>query len=272
MGGARARPRVRLAHAVAGSMGVPIAALPVLDELFASCRSLGTPPARVARWLRDAGVSSRHAVLDLGCGKGAASVAIAAACAARVVGLDAHTPFIESARAYAARRGLAARCRFAVADVFDATSRGRAIRRVPPPTPGSRGRPGPTRFDAAVMLNVAGLETTLPLLRSVVKRGGLYVVDDAVVDRSPGGLTLAAARRLIECRADRIVREHRWAPAELRRLHRTIGRRLAARAMALAQREPSWRAVVAECLCRHAEAAAALRDDMRPVLWMVRRG
>jgi SAM-dependent methyltransferase len=285
-------PKPAMASAVTRSMGVPHAALPIVAELFADVRALGTPPSRVARWLREHGIGKADLVADLGCGKGAAGIATAAACGCRVLGVDAFPAFVESARAAARRRGVATLCEFRVGNAFDP-----ATMRRPLGWPGGPRRSSSAAFDAAIMLNVAALEGTLPVLRRAVRRGGVYVVDDAVAwdaaarlrargrktTRGTRGLRpvaledagipdLSDARMLIERLGDTILREHRFRLDELRRLHATIDRKIRARAAALMRREPKWREVVAECLQRHREAAEMLRGDVRPVMWLVRRG
>lgn len=59
------------------------------------------------------------AVLDVGCGSGRFSVAVARAGAREVLGLDFAENMLEIARTLAAREGVAERCRFEAADFMD---------------------------------------------------------------------------------------------------------------------------------------------------------
>ncbi len=56
-------------------------------------------------------------LLDLGCGKGAVSIPVAAAFDCSCLGIDAVEAFVAEARARAAEHGVDARCRFEVGDI-----------------------------------------------------------------------------------------------------------------------------------------------------------
>jgi SAM-dependent methyltransferase len=243
----------RLLAEVAASVDAPRALLPVLAELFADLSSLGSTPRRVAGWLADAGVGRGMTVIDLGCGKGAAAVELAARTGAGVVGVDAFAPFIESARELAARRNVAERCRFEVADYRSAGRRR-------------------MRFDAGMMLGVAPVDRAAALLHRVVQRGGVYVIDDAVCATGEQGPDLEWARGVIEGLGDEVVREHVFRPSEVSRMEARLRQGLKGGAEALMRRRPALRETVQEYLAAQRRAAAALRGPLRPVLWMVQRG
>src|SRR5450755_1146133 len=63
-------------------------------------------------------------VIDIGCGPGHYSVALAARGAARVLGVDFAAGMIELARARAAGAGVADRCTFTLGDFLTATGQG----------------------------------------------------------------------------------------------------------------------------------------------------
>ena len=244
------------------SLNAPDRALPILAAFFEPLTALGCAPRRVVRWLREAGVSRRQVLLDLGCGKGAVSVAAARGIGCRVVGVDAFEPFLEAAREGARRGGVEGLCEFRRGDV----------KRVGACVKG--------RFDAVVLLNVLPIDHALPLARRWTKAGGVYVIDDAVrvaeSDAYADAPTLEEAAALIERRAggggDRIERVHVETRAEILRRERTLYRRLERHARELIKAMPRRAGVIRECLAWQREAMGELAGPIRPACWLVRRG
>lgn len=247
------------AHAsIPHSLNAPERALPILAAFFEPLTALGCAPRRVVRWLREAGVSRRQVLLDLGCGKGAVSVAAARGIGCRVVGVDAFEPFLEAAREGARRGGVEGLCAFRRGDV----------KRVGACVKG--------RFDAVVVLNVLPVERALPLARRWTKAGGIYVIDDAVrvaeSDAYADAPTLEEAAALIERGGDRIERVHVESRAEILRRERTLYRRLERHGRKLMKAMPRRAGVIRECLAWQREAMGELAGPIRPACWLVRRG
>ena len=250
-------PRPSLRQSIADSIDAPPEALPYIPEVFADLASLGSSPRQVTTWLAALNLGPRHRVLDLACGKGAVSVALARRFACRVTAVDAFPPFIEAATALAARQRVAHLCQFHIADV-------------------RKPLPKPQRFDAALMLGLFDLETAAAILRPQVRPGGHYLLDDAIsLDPHPAAddapLTRAEARFLLEETGDRVVRELVFTPARVRQIESRLFAAMQRRITAITRRDPSARKPLAELLRRQRAAAADLVGPVRPALWLVRK-
>ena len=249
--------RQTLAARVAASLDLPAEALPLAAELFADLEGLGTSHRRAAAWLHGAGVGPRDRVIDLGCGKGAAAVAVAQRCGCVVYGVDGYGAFIEAAQALAEHHGVDARCSFDVGDVLT-----RKKRRV---------------WDAGVVLSVLPAMDAVAVMARHVKPGGLVLLDDAVrVARMqqevwlPG--TMAELREQLEGAGHRVVRQHVMSRAEVTRMDATLYRRIAARARVMARRDAKTAALVREVLRRQREAHRVLTGPIRPAIVLIQLG
>ncbi len=264
---ARAKPAPRAAHAprsaalrraVAASVDAPPALLPVLPRLFAGLDSLGSTPRTVVSMLRRHGARPSWRVLDLACGKGAAAIAIARNLRCRVTAVDAFEPFIEHAKLLAARRAVTSRCTFTTADVLTWRSK--------------------SRFDAALMLGLFGVERAAPLLRRHLRPGGVYIIDDAFLDSThprcgsfPGVPTLDESRALVERRGDNILEEIIPTRLEISKLNASLYRRIALNARAIRRAEPALAPALDEFLDRQRKANRTLQGPLRGALWLIRR-
>jgi len=247
----------RLLAEVAASVDAPPKLTPVLAELFADLGALGSMPRRVAGLLERAGVGSRARVIDLACGKGAVAVEVAERIGCRVVGVDAFGPFVEAAREAARGRGVDGLCRFTQGDV-------RAAR---------------GRFDAGMMIGLFPLERAAAVLRGLVKRGGVYVIDDVFRDaRAPGAARFVHIPTRAECRAmlvgdgDEVVEVAVPRREEIARLNAGLFRGLQGRAAAVSRRRPELWGEIREFLKRQRRANTELVGALRPAIWVVRRG
>lgn len=267
--------RGSLTRSVADSIDAPVEAMPWIPEVFAGLSALGSSPGIVARWLREAGVGEGWSVLDLGCGKGAVALALAAKLGCRAVGVDGMDAFVRAGAEAAAARGLARLCHFEGGDVR-VGQRGAGRSRVS----GRGWRPGcPWRsggFDGAMMLGLFDLEEAAGLLRPLVRPGGLYVIDDCVsvtrgtvADDAP--LTRAEARLMLEEHGDRVLRERVWRPEQVRRSEARLLGEIRKRVRAVVRREPAARGPMREFLRRQRQAAEGLVGEVRPAMWLVRK-
>jgi SAM-dependent methyltransferase len=240
-----------LRERIAASLGAPAELFAVLDEVFAELDSLGSMPRRLVRMM---GAGRARRAVDLACGKGTAAVALARA-GWRVLGVDAYGPFVEDAQERARRARVAARCRFRVGYVERVGG----------------------RFDAALMLGLFPLARAAPLLRRLVRPGGLYVIDDVFVDTVHrdawrGIPTRAECGAFIESLGDRVVKVDVPTRAEVRRLNRRIYERAARGARRMARSRPELRPALRELLRRQRRANEDLGGPLRPAIWLVKRG
>lgn len=258
---------------VADSLDVPRALMPFAPTLFDGLTALGSSPMRVARWLRAAGIGPRSWVLDLGCGKGAASIALARAVGCRVVGIDGFMPFVEAARESALRAGVEDRCTFAVGDVRRVSRRSPALRHAP--------RAG---FDAVLMLNVLPAEEAWLIARRWAKPGGLCMIDDAVTlerQRTSAestdeftGLppTAREVRGMVESVGDEVLRAAVMSPREYARLEGELQRGIRSGARRLCAQHPQLAPALRDFARRQREATALLtHGPLRGATWLVRR-
>ncbi|MBL0926606.1 MAG: class I SAM-dependent methyltransferase [Phycisphaerales bacterium] len=241
-----------LAEQSSASVDAPAALFPWLGALFEGVDALGGFPVRAANMLARLGVGRGGRVIDLGCGKGAAAVAIARRCGCRVLGVDACPAFVESARRLAAARGVSPLVRFEVGDF-------RRLR-------------VPRRFDAAVMLGCDPLDRAAERLRGLVRRGGVYVADDALAPDPRSPYSARAAAAFIASLGDR-VEAIATVPGPV--LARAVSRTLAAvraNGARLSAERPELRRAVGAFLRAQDRSARELLTRWRAAIVGVRRG
>lgn len=237
-------------------MDAPPALIPVLPRLFRGLDGLGCMPRLTARLAVEAGAGPRSRVLDLGCGKGAAAVELAARAGCRVLGIDACEDFLESARELAERRGVARRCEFRAGDI-----RGRL----------------PGGFDGVMMLGVMPLERAAPLARRRVRPGGWFIIDDVVraggrrMPRGVSAMTREDARARLRAGGDVVEAESIPTPGRIRALNDRLYRVIARNSRELSRERPGLRPALSEFLARQREANRQLAGPIRPAIWVIRK-
>lgn len=247
--------------AIARSLDTPEELGPHLAEIFAPLSSLGGSPRQTVTLLHAGGIGPGSRVIELACGKGAAAIAAARALGCRVDASDGYGPFIEDARRAAEKRGVDHLCSFRVADAA-AFEKQHASR----------------RCDAAVMIALWPAARAAKALRRLVRSGGVYLVDDAVL--MPGaprrfhqaGLrTREEIRALFESLDDLVLREVIQTVEQSRRHEERLHARLARRCETLARREPSLRPALRRFLAQQRRSIEDLCGPVRGAVWLVRR-
>jgi SAM-dependent methyltransferase len=235
--------------------------LPYLPALLADLWDLGSSPALVTDWLRELKLDPQTRVLDLGCGKGAVSLTLAREFGFRVHGVDLFEPFLEEARARAARWGVASRCRFERGDLREVV---RAV----------------SGYDVVVYASVGvlgPLDACVVALRRCVRRAGCMVIEDGcLAGAAPEAgfesyADLEESRRRLASRADAILRERVRSREEMRALDDGYIRSIRARANSLAAAHPEQATLIRGYVEQQQRAAAAWERNALSVGWLLRR-
>ena len=237
--------------------------LPYLPFLLQDLWELGSSPGVVA------GLVKRHAqgqdgplrVLDLGCGKGAVAVRLAAELECEVDGVDAMPDFVASARALAERRGVGGRCRFDTEDLRVAVDY-------------------MSDYDAVILGSVGpvlgDLEETVLRLQACLKPGGLIVIDDACRREGvPSAASPVPERREALAQIARagalLVEEVPGDPASIEKINRRNTRQIRRRAEELAKLLPEKAALFEAYVESQEKACASLESQVVCVTWALKK-
>ena len=248
---------------IAEALEAPLELTPYMPELLEDLWALGTNPEMVVRLLAPR-ISENTRVLDLACGKGAVSVTLARMLGCHVLGLDAMAPFIGNAKDMAEKQHVAHLCQFVPCDIREY-------------------RAEPNYFDV-VILGAArpvlgSLKQSVGVLRTMVKPGGLMVLDDAYRDEAvfcrdlsvAECLTREAAHVAMTAHGDRIVIEEdvplNILHAENERNNRFIQQRVAQ----LAEGHPAHAAWFCAYASRQLYECYLLENCYRCAVWVLEK-
>jgi len=244
---------------VARSVDATPALIPVIDQLFEGIDSLGSTPRSLATLLIHCGLCSTSKVLDLACGKGVVGIELAKRTGCAVLGIDGCPAFLQRARSLAASANVTRRCTFVQADIRNWTS--------------------PKKFDVALMIGLDGVLDAAARLRPLVRRDGLYVVDDAVLDpRHPkaamfeGVPDAAEISGAITELGDYVEKRRMYSRLTIASQNRKILKQLRANAKQIAEHTPALRRSLQAFLQRQADSGQILLGPLRPTLWVIRKG
>ena len=239
--------------------------LSLMPELLADLEALGGSPETLVGLLQSH-LTPQPAwrVLDLGCGKGALSLAVCKSFGCQVVGVDAFAPFIEAARRKARKLGIEDRCTFVVGDLR---------RQLQPAVP----------YDLMVYAGLGDLlgspNQTIGLIRTAVKPGGVIYLDDVLLKpgaaRSPGyqyALDRSAMHRALTAHGDRIIAEEIQSAESLRAVNERNTAMIKLRAQSLILRLPEKAALIEAYVRRQERECANLESDLVGASWLISRG
>ena len=235
--------------------------LPYLPEILQDFDALGSDPPRVIELLETQSAADEiRTGLDICCGKGATSIALAKRFGMRIDGIDAIDAFVESARAAAENAGVDQLCRFTTGDLCAAVTR-----------PGS--------YDLVIFSSVGpilgGITKTVAHLMTPLRSLGWILIEDSVL--LPGApvrpgfeahAELDDTRRRIENSGAKIVAMYKCGgeaqgnDADMSRIVR--------RAAALVARRPDLADPVARYVERQREEYVFLERWTKDVTWLLR--
>ena len=137
----------------------------LLQDLF----DMGTNPNSVLEVIKKHDIiKSPHAkILDLGCEKGAVSIAIAKELGFKIYGVDWMAAFIEEAKKYAFKFGVSDLCRFEVGDIKDIVKTEIGCDLI---------------IFGAIGQIFGDYKQTLSSLSRCIKNGGYLIIDDGYID------------------------------------------------------------------------------------------
>lgn len=247
---------------IAWSMETEVRLLPLLPDLLADLRELGTSAEQVVSALSSAGVKAESSVLDLGCGKGAVAVALAERLRLRVEGIDAVSSFVEAARELAAERGVGSACTFRRGDIRSTLGQQR-------------------QYDVVLLLSVGpiagSLRETLAGLRTLVRPGGHIVIDDgflaegvAQLPKYDGYANRTETLRQLTSFGDLLVCTVECSAEETRSVNEKNTAAIRKRAHALREKHRDLAELLDEYVARQERETRTLGTDLICALWVLR--
>ncbi len=252
-----------LDESIALAMETDVRLLPLLPELLVDLWELGTSADQVVSALESIGVEQESSILDLACGKGAVAVRLAERMRARVEGVDAFEPFLETARSMAMERGVGDRCSF---------SRGDIRKRL-----GQEGH-----YDVVLLLSVGPLsgdhEKTVGDLRTLVRKGGYIVIEDGFlaegVERLAGAEAYAGHTEMLRrltASGDVLDKEIICSAEQTRAMNDKNTELIRQRARAVKASHPGFERLIDEYVARQELETEILGRDLICALWILRR-
>ncbi len=106
-------------QSIADSLEANKRILPYMPYLFQDMWALGCALQPIIDAAAITGLHEKSKVLDLGCGKGAAAVQLAARFGCNVLGIDASEPFLKDARTKASEHKVSHLCEFVQEDILE---------------------------------------------------------------------------------------------------------------------------------------------------------
>lgn len=258
-----------LEQLLAESMDAPLELLGLLPQLLADLEDLGARSGDVIdilAQLPDSSLRAGSRVLDLGCGKGAAAIAIAQARGAHVVGIDGLAAFVEHASARAAQLGLSSLCRFERGDIRKHLEQQEQQ--------GDR--------DLVMLLALGDVlgdtAETLGRLRDCVRPGGHILIDDAYLRADVDDPELQAiydfhdgTSAALQSWGDTIVAQRIVDGPQSAAYYHDMTAKITDRAEQLAQTRPELAPLIREFASRQRSEVALLDGPVIGSLWLVQR-
>jgi len=239
--------------------------LPFLPELLADLRELGSSLELIVDVIRPLELpEGQTRVLDLGCGKGAISLALAEEFGFQALGIDLFEPFVQEARAKAKEMHVGALCQFVHGDMRDAIKSYR-------------------NFDVAGYAAVGGVLGTwdqcVAKMRRCVRPEGFIVIDDGYlagdekVDRSGYEHYVGHDETLqqLTSHGDTLLNEVTLTPDYLKSVNSEYVERVRYRAEKLAKKHPEVADMLSGYVKDQELESEVIEARMVGAVWLLQR-
>ncbi|CAM2067630.1 Class I SAM-dependent methyltransferase [Sulfidibacter corallicola] len=260
---AESTPSPELSIDIAALLETEVDLLPLMPELLADLEALGGSPELTLELLERVSPAPAWRVLDLGCGKGALALAVAARFGCRVEGVDGFAPFVDEANTTARKRGLADRCRFRQGNVRHLVQT-------------------EDRYDALIFAGLGDLlgppTETVTQLRRLLRPGGFMVIGDVFL--KPGAplaegygyaLHEDAMLRALTASGDRCVATSTLTDAQMIATNRDNNDRIRRCARNLMDRHPDRAETIAAYVRRQEVECRKLETCFVDAAWLIER-
>ena len=253
---------------VAYALETDVALLPYIPELLADLEELGSDAEVIAEVIDTLELPDDAQVIDLGCGKGATALEVAAELDLDVLGIELFEPFVQACNQLARERKLSDKCRFIHGNILELAG---------------RVTPADVAVFAALGDVIGRLDEAVGVVRKYVKPGGFIVVSDVfVADGGTNGfpgfeqyVSHDETIRRLTASGDRLVREvleededdggedEAGADSE--------GLLIAARAETIAARNPDVAAAVRAFAASQAAENDFIDANFQGAVWVLKR-
>jgi 2-polyprenyl-3-methyl-5-hydroxy-6-metoxy-1,4-benzoquinol methylase len=243
--------------------GVTRRLLPHVAELLTDFDELGSNPDLVGAWLAERGLGAGARVLDLGCGKGAVSIALCRQLGCKVDGVDAYAPFVAEADKRVEELGIVGLCDFQVGDIKERVGTA-------------------ADYDAVLYLGIGGvlgsMAECIAALRRCVRPEGVMVLDDAY--RLSAALDFPGYEHLrgradtlaqLVVHGDRLLAEHLTPREAVAAQNRQYQAWIERRGRKLTAREPGLAADIAAFIEKERKECSLLECDVQCAMWLLQR-
>jgi len=252
-------------RSVAKSLEANATVLPYLPEMLVDLWDLGCSPDAIAEIilpLELTGATIR--TLDLGCGKGAAGITLAARFGFRCLGIDGCDPFLQEARRRAEAHGVADLCEFRRGDIRTAVQE-------------------LSGYDVVIYASVGDVlgspAECVRKLRRTVRPGRFIVIDDGFLKRvdrleEPGYESCLAHRPMLDALTscgDHLLREVVLPDERVRAINQRYLRAIQRRASDLATRVPEIAEEVSAYVQRQAFECDLIDEHLASAVWLLQR-
>jgi len=246
------------------SLDITTDLLPYLPELVTDLWALGSSPELIIKILKPLSLPASSRILDLGCGKGVVSIALARQFGFNTVGIDGMKAFLEEARDYAIQHKVNHLCQFIYMDIHEAVK-------------------NYTNYDIVIYASIGGTlgsyKKIVGKIRGCIKPGGLMIIDDGFLKGSTKikmegyGHYISYENTIAQLTShgDKILEEIIVDPEEIQKMDQEYTRFLSKRAANLAKKKPELKDKLAWYMKNQEEACHILEKDIEGVIWLIQR-